>query len=608
MNAKKPEKIFRGSGVSPGIVLGQALKLDSHNRVTLKIRLEDDRLVEEEVRRVEKAIRASRQQLEALKTRLEEKVGSEHSFILDVHLLMLEDKSLREEIIADIRNHRANAEWAVRRASERILNAYQALEDEYFRDRRSDIEGVVERIFVNLSGHRPFNWSPLPRDLIIVSHDFSPSSFAVVDLQKVRGLALESGGRTSHTAILARSLRLPAVMEVRGFLSYISAGDTLLVNGDEGELIVNPSRERLEALKKSLEEFHAGAEPAVPLSASANATRDGVPVCLRANTELPEEVKAAKRCGAQGIGLFRSEFLYFGHPDRSPSVEQQLEVYRMLAREMSPYPVAVRTLDAGADRIAMGMESGVESNPSMGLRGIRLSLVARKAFRTQIEAILRAAWAGKLEIVFPMVSTVEEVREAKAIVEEVRSKLHASTALSEGPVVPIGVMIEVPAAVLTLDVLAREVDFLCVGTNDLIQYLLAVDRGDPQVSHLFQPLHPSILQCLSRIADVAGRLRKPVMICGEISSNPFYAVLLLGMGFTRLSMNPLAIPAVRKIIQEVALEEAQTIARKALSLTTAGEVGEYLVDAVPQFVKIDLLPYAKEITSSGGRSDRHHDS
>ncbi|HYK91722.1 MAG TPA: phosphoenolpyruvate--protein phosphotransferase [Acidobacteriota bacterium] len=607
MNGKKPERIFQGNGVSPGIVLGQALKLDSHNRATLKIRINDDRLVEEEVRRVERAIQASREQLEGLKSRLEEKVGREHSFIMDVHLLMLEDKSLRQEIIADIRSHRANAEWAVRQTSERILHAYESLEDEYFRDRKSDIEGVVERIFMNLSGDKPFNWKALPPDLIIVSRDFSPASFAQVDLQKVRGLALERGGRASHTAIIARSLRLPAVMEIRGFLSRVSAGDMLLINGDEGQVIVNPTQGRLDGLRNRLEESRTRIEPSVTQAVTPNATRDGMPVSLLANTELPEEVEAAKRCGAQGIGLFRSEFLYFGHPERSPSMEEQLAVYSMLAREMSPHPVAVRTLDAGADSVISGMELPGEPNPSMGMRGIRLSLVAQKSFRMQIEAILRAASAGKIEIVFPMVSAVEELREAKALVQQVRSSLFPLPGRDEESV-PIGAMIEVPAAVLTLDVIAREVDFLCVGTNDLIQYLLAVDRGNPQVAHLFQPLHPSILHCLNRIAEVAVRLSKPARICGEISSNPFYAVLLLGMGFSQLSMNPIAIPAIRKVIQEVSLEDARTIARKTMTFATAREVGEYLIDAVSQLVKTNLSVFKKEITASSGRPHRDYAS
>jgi phosphoenolpyruvate-protein phosphotransferase (PTS system enzyme I) len=601
LSSRKQERVFHGNGVSSGIVLGQALKLDSHNRVILKISIDDDRLVEEEVQRVMRAIQASKDQLEALKSQLEEKVGREHSFILDVHLLMLEDKGLLAQIFSNIRDQRANAEWAVRQATERILEAYESLEDEYFRDRRNDIEDVVERILFNLTGRRPFNWKSLPQDLIVVSHDFSPSSFAMIDLQKVRGLALESGGRTSHTAIIARSLRLPAVMEIRDFLSSITAGDTLLLNGDEGQLVVNPSKGRLESIRKKLEEFVSTAEPAPPQAMVSSLTRDGIPVFLQANTELPDEVGAAKRCGAEGIGLFRSEFLYFSHPSGSPSMSEQFEVYRMLSREMSPHAVAVRTLDMGPDKRVDRMDS----RGTMGLRGIRLSLVARPAFCTQIEAILRASCTGKLEIVFPMVSTVEEIREAKAIIEQVRSEILASSACIAG-CVPIGAMIEVPATVLTLGVLAREVDFLCVGTNDLIQYMLAVDRGDPEVAHLFQPLHPSILQCLSRIAEIASQMGKPVRICGEISSNPFYAVLLLGMGFTQLSMNPLSIPTIRNVIQEVSLADARAIAAKALTYATAGEVGEYLIGAVSRLVRINLSPYVKEITAPSARASQSH--
>ncbi len=604
MTGTKLEKVFQGNGVSPGVVVGQALKLDGHNRVILRIHLDDDRRVEQEVQRVLRAIQSSRDQLEALKSQLREKVGREHSFILDVHLLMLEDRSLIEEIVGNIRNHRANAEWAVRQATERILRAYETLEEEYFRDRRNDLENVVERVLFNLSGRRPFDWGPLPHDLIIVSHDFNPSSFALIDLQKVRGLALESGGRTSHTAIIARSLRLPAVMGLRDFLSSITAGDRLLINGDEGLLVVNPSPERLDSIQKRVEEFGVTTEPASLSPAQASTqTKDGTPVSLLANTELPEEVRAAKWCGAEGIGLYRSEFLYFVHPQGSPGMEEQLEVYRMLAREMSPHPVAVRTLDMGADKRVDGMETPGAPNPSMGLRGIRLSLIARKAFATQIEAVLRASCAGKIEVVFPMVSAVEEIREAKELIREVRANILESSGCLAGPV-PVGAMIEVPAAVLTLEVLAEEVDFLCVGTNDLIQYMLAVDRGNPQVAHLFQPLHPSILQCLSRIAHVAARARKPVRVCGEISSNPFYAVLLLGMGFTQLSMNPLSIPAIRNVMREVSLADSQAIAAKVATFATGREVGEYLVEAVTRLVKADLSPFVKEITTPNSRGNR----
>jgi phosphotransferase system enzyme I (PtsI) len=598
--APKPERIFLGSGVSPGVVLGQALKLDSHNRPILKIHVDN---VEEEVRRYLRAIEASKEQLGALKSRLEEKIGSEHSIILDAHLLMLEDRTLNAEILATIQNFNANAEWAVIQATDRLVHAYESLEDEYFRERHSDIEHVVERILINLSGDRPLSWEHLPEDLIIVSRDFNPSNFATMDLQKVRGLVLESGGRTSHTAIISRGLRLPAVMGLRDFLASVVTGDALLLNGDDGQVIVNPTQERIESVRGRMEAFGVTAETALVPSGRATLTQDGTPVLLLANTELPHELAAARTCGAEGIGLYRSEFLYFGHPHGFPRMEEQLAVYRSLAKEMSPYVVTVRTLDAGSERICDSPDLASQANPSMGLRGIRLSLHIKDAFRTQIEAILRASCDGRMEIVLPMVSTIEEIWQARALIAEVRSKLLKTPGMVLNAV-PMGVMIEVPAAVLSLKALAKEVNFLCVGTNDLIQYMLAVDRGNPHVAYLFQPLHPSVLHCLSHISEVARELNKPVRICGEISSNPFFAVLLLGMGFTQLSMNPLSIPPIRRVLHEIPIEASRQIAKQALTLITAHEVHQYLVGAVSKLISWDLASYANEIAAPNGRSEK----
>ncbi len=597
--ARKREKIFQGNGVSSGIVLGQALKLDSRNRVILKIRLDD---TEKEVRRYLRAIETSKEQLVVLKSRLEEKVGREHSIILDAHILMLEDKSLNAEILATIRESQANAEWAVTQAADRLVHAYESLEDEYFRERHGDIEDVVERILINLSGGRPVSWEALPGDLIIVSHDFNPSNFASMDLQKVRGLVLESGGRNSHTAIISRGLRLPAVMGIKDFLPSVVSGDMLLLNGDDGQVVVNPSQKRIQSQRRRIEAFGSAAEAAPAPASLGTLTRDGQAVSLRANTELPHELRAAKKSGAEGIGMFRSEFLYFRHRDGLPDLEEQLSAYRTLAREMSPHPVAIRTLDAGSESIFEAHDLASQVNPSMGLRGIRLSLHIRDAFCTQLEAILRASCEGNIEMVLPMVSTVEEIRQAKALIGQVRSRLLKTPKVELKPV-PIGVMIEVPAAVLALEVLAKEVDFLCVGTNDLIQYTLAVDRGNPHVAYLYQPLHPSVLQCLSRIANVSGKSKKPARICGEISSNPFYAVLLLGMGFTQLSMNPLSIPTIRRVLQEVSVESCRKIAARTLSFATARETCEYLTDAVAKLVKMDLASYAKEILAPNSSSE-----
>jgi phosphoenolpyruvate-protein phosphotransferase (PTS system enzyme I) len=599
--AAKPEKVFYGSGVSAGVVLGQALKFESHTRLLLKVHVDD---VEAEVRRYLRAIEASKEQFKALKSQLEEKVGSEHGIILDAHLLMLEDRSLNSEILENIRNSHANAEWVLMQATDQLVQAYQSLEDEYFRERHSDIEHVADRIQLNLSGDRPFSWEHLSGDQIIVSREFSPSDFATVDLPKVRGLILESGGRTSHTSIICRGLLLPAVTGLRDFLSHVATGDTLLLNGDDGQVIVNPTPARIEAVRRRLEAFGAYPPDSSPAQFGTVAlTKDGTAISLRANTEMLHELSAAKNCGAAGIGLFRSEFLYFGHPQGYPEMEEQLAVYRRLAREMSPYPAAIRTLDAGSEKVGGSPDFTQQENPSMGLRGIRLSLYARDAFLIQIEAIFRASCDGRIEIVLPMISTIEEIWQAKILIDQVRSKVRESV----GPAiqaVPLGAMIEVPAAVFSLEVLAKEVDFLCVGTNDLIQYMLAVDRGNPQVAYLFQPLHPTVLHCLDHIAKVAKGLNKPVRICGEISSNPFYAVLLLGMGFTQLSMNPLSIPTIRRVLREIPIDVSRQIALKALTFITAQEVYEYLTNAVAKLVPWDLSSYAKEIAPQNGRNGK----
>jgi phosphotransferase system enzyme I (PtsI) len=551
----------------------------------MRIYVED---VEEETRRFLQAVETSKEQLQALKSRLEEKIGSEHSIILDAHILMLEDQTLNSEVLDSIRKEHSNAEWALTHATEQIVRAYESLEDEYFRERHSDIENVVERILINLTGDRPFSWDNLPGDFIIVSRDFNPSAFAAMDLQKVRGLVLESGGRTSHTAIICRGLRLPAVMGVRGILNSIATGDSLLLDGDDGQVALNPAESRIESLR--VRKSNSGwTSECSPIQGSRTA-----PVSLRANTELLHELKTVKDCGAEGIGMFRSEFLFFGHPRGVPSIEEQYSAYRMLAREMSPNPVAIRTLDAGSEKFFKSNDDAHNANSCMGLRGIRLSLHAKDDFRMQIEAIMRAGSDGNIEMVLPMISTVEEIWQTKAIIERVREDLLRSSGSMPKPM-PLGIMIEVPAAVLSLETLAREVDFLCVGTNDLIQYTLAVDRGNPHVAYLFQPLHPSVLQCLKHIYEISKKMSKPVRICGEISANPFVAVLLFGMGFLQLSMNPLSIPLIRNVLNEIPLEYAQEIAKKSLEMTTASEVGKYLISAVSKQTSLDLSPYAAEL-------------
>ena len=585
----KPEIVLQGTGVSPGTAFGQLLKIDSRNRVIFKMEVKD---AEAEARRFMDAIEISKRQVEALKSRLEEKVGVEHGVILDMHFLILDDRVFHNEILDSIRRHRANAEWALAQARDHFIEAYKSLEDEYFRDRFSDIEHVAERILMNLRGEQPFSLSNLPDGVVLAAYDFNPSGFAVMDPGKVRGLITESGGRTTHTAILSRGMHIPAVMGIKNLMSSISTGDSVMLYGDTGQVVVNPTRKRIEnALQTpSAHSPRAGMRPRARLK-----TKDGVPVSLRANIEFEHEAAAVKTSGAEGVGLYRSEVLYLRHAKGKPTLKEQLGAYSKLAEEMKPLPVSIRTLDAGAEKALPSETAEHHSNSNMGLRGIRLSLRSPDTFKTQIEAILRAACSGRIEMILPVITTIEEVRKARLIIAETRRRLASSNI--KVPAVPLGIMLEVPSAVLMMESLAAEVDFFCVGTNDLIQYLMAVDRGNDEVAYLYQPLHPCVLHYLTHIAKIAAKTKKPARVCGEISANPFYAALLLGIGFNQLSMNSLSIPLVRQVIGAISMNDMRKIARKALTLTTAKDVYEYLTPAVTRAVSIDidLGSWAEEI-------------
>ena len=576
----KPEIALHGTGVSSGIAFGQVLKIDGRNRVIFKIAVDD---VRAEERRFMEAIELSKRQVETLKLKLEEKVGGDHGVILDMHFLILDDRVFHDEILDGIRRHRANAEWALAQARDHFIEAYKSLDDEYFRERYSDIEHVAERILMNLSGEQPFSLGNLPDGVVLAARDFNPSGFAVMDPGKVRGLITESGGRTTHAAILSRSLRIPTVMGIKNLMSSASTGDSVLLYGDTGQVILNPDRKQVEdALQKPAGHFLAIG----PVRRTKLKTKDGVSISLCANIEFEHEIGAAKASGAEGVGLYRSELLYFKSPDGKPSMQEQFDAYRKIAEEMKPNPVSIRTLDAGAEKPLTSEKPNHCANPNMGLRGIRISLHSRDTFMTQIEAILRAAGFGRVEMTLPMITTIEEVREVRLLIADIRRQLSLSGI--KVPSVPVGVMLEVPAAVLMMESLAAEADFFCVGTNDLIQYLMAVDRGNDDVAYLYQPLHPSVLRCLSHIAKTAARVKKPVRVCGEISANPFYAALLLGMGFTRLSMNSLSIPLIRRVVGAVSMSNARKIARKTLTLKTSKDVYEYLTQAIPRIVSADI--------------------
>jgi len=571
---------FKGLGVSPGVAIGTALRLDERNGKLLQSELKDATQIKTEIRRLHRAIDTAREQLLAIKERIERELGAEHSYILDAHILMLEDCRLIEEIERIIRSERVNAEWAVKTVTDRLLAVYASIKDDYLRERGSDIEDVAGRLIRVLSGERTANLSNLKNDVIIIADEIPPSYAAELDFSRVLAFATDVGGWTSHTAIIARSLGIPAVVGLHDISARINTGDTVVIDGTEGIVILDPSRAtvrqyraRRARQRRQLSEVLKSQLPAI--------TTDGQSFTLRANIELPSEIEAIDRFGAEGIGLFRSEFLFLNSLPDLPQEEEQFAFYRRLAEVTGEDGACIRTFDLGGDKAGL-TDFEDEKNPALGLRAIRLSLKMENIFRTQLRAILRASAYGRLRIMLPLISSIAELRAAKKIVEEVKDELRREgTAFDEK--IPVGVMIEVPSAVLSADLLAREADFFSIGTNDLIQYTLAVDRTNEQVAHLFQPLHPAILASLRMIAESARKAAIPVEVCGEMAANPIHAIVLMGFGLTCLSMTPASIPLIKNVIRAVSLQEVSKLADEiVMRFATSQEIEEFLFRELPR--------------------------
>ncbi|MFN2532546.1 MAG: phosphoenolpyruvate--protein phosphotransferase, partial [Pyrinomonadaceae bacterium] len=519
----------QGLGVSPGIVIGRVLRLQNGNRNVYRAHLDAPDL-ERERRRFRAAVRLSRRQLSAIKRRAEKEFGTGHAYIFDAHLLLLEDEKLTRDVEQYILRERANAEWAAKVIGDRLLAIYAETNDEYFRERGSDIEDVIQRLLGNLTGETR-NYSLLTEDAVVVSQDLLPSTVAELDLQHVQAIATESGGWTSHTAIIARGLNITAVVGLRESYHRTRTGDRIIVDGRRGEVILHPSAptlEQYEAQRPGLARPVPAGEPAVhgPVD-----TSDGVSIALRANVELPSEFGAIKKYGACGVGLFRSEFL-LTQPGISLSEEEQFEAYRSLAEAPGADGAIVRLFDIGGERTREANDRA-ERNPALGLRGIRFDLRNIGLMRTQVRAILRAADFGRLDLVIPMVADLRDVMRARKVIADEQQSL-ATADEAAGPI-RVGAMIEVPSAVLTVEKIASAVDFFELGTNDLVQYTLAVDRGNDQVSEWFRTLHPAVLYGIHRTLIAARNAGIPAILCGEMASTPAYAVLLIGLGAIDLS-------------------------------------------------------------------------
>jgi phosphotransferase system enzyme I (PtsI) len=585
---------WHGLGVSDGVVVGRVLRIHTGAHQVYRATLEEAD-VEREVRRLRAAMRLARRQLLAIKARAEKELGLAHAYIFDAHLLMLEDRKLLDDVEQFIRRERSNAEWAVKVAADRILAVYAEIKDDYLRERGSDIEDVTQRILNALSGEPP-RYRNMTEDAVIVAEDLLPSAVAEMDFAHARAIATDTGGWTSHTAIIARGLGIPAVVALRDLHRRARTGDEILIDAFKGEVILHPSAATVKTFQAANERALRARLATTDEGHGPLLTLDGVELFLRANIELPVEYAGVHKYGARGIGLYRSEFLFSQH-GAMPSEDEQCAAYRQIAELAGEDGATVRLFDLGGDK--MGGSYETERNPALGLRAIRFGLRHEEFLRTQTRALLRAATYGHLDIVLPMISDVTDVRRARVIIEEERARLE-SEGQRTGPV-KIGAMIEVPSAVLTADRMAREVDFFSLGTNDLVQYLLAVDRGNEDAADWFRSLHPAVLQSIRRTLDAARAAGIPAVVCGEMAAKPTYATIMLGLGATDFSMNASAIPRVRNTLSAVEFAEAAKIAAACVECVTADDVEELVRESLgnrwPHLFQPQDLPPRKNLAS-----------
>lgn len=565
-----------GIAASPGIAFGKAF-LYEVERFKVRRHQISAQDIEAEIGQFKKAVAKAKGEITHIRDNVASRMSKEYADIFSAHLLLLEDPFLIIEVTKKIKEEHKNVEYALWEVLEMLTKNFNELEDEYIRERAVDIYDIGKKILYNLVERQKLSLKDIEPGTVIVAHNLTPSDTTQIDKAKVAAFITDVGGPTSHTAILARALEIPAVVGLNNVTLQVKDGDTLIVDGLRGVIVVNPTQTALEEYTQRRHEFEAFEAGLVKLKDLPAQTQDRYRLEIAANVELIEEVSLAKEHGAEGIGLYRTEFLYLNRDDL-PSEEELFKTYQKVVETTFPYPVVFRTLDLGGDKLPYHLEETggqIESNPFLGLRAIRLCLHHPDIFKTQLRAILRTSKYGKTRIMIPMISGVEEVRETKAILSDVMEELR-NRRVPFDEKIEFGIMIETPSAAMMADILAKEVDFFSIGTNDLIQYTLAVDRGNEQIAYLYRPSHPAILRLLKEIIEAAHREEKWVGMCGEMASNPLFTVLLLGLGLDEFSMSGVSIPEIKEIIRSTTLAEAKELAQQALTLSGADEVEELM--------------------------------
>ncbi len=572
-------KELRGISASPGIAIGPIYIHDPGDFWIDYGQIDGDR-VEAEVARFEQAISEVSEDLRGVRAQVEEKLGKDHAQIFDAHLLMAADDSLLRPAIDRIRTYRYHAEYAYRVTVRDVERRFDAIQDSYFRSRKSDIQEVEKRVMAKLCRRDESFLDHLTYDAIVVAQDVQAADMIHIRSRHVLAIGTEVGGRTSHTAIIARGLEIPAVVGVHSVVEAFEGGDTAIVDGFRGRIIINPDEETLSTYRDEATRFRESREDLSELVGLPAETLDGTHVSMMVNLEMPAEIESGLANGADGVGLFRTEYLYLAAVEH-PEEDEQFASYLELAEKAGSHPVVIRTLDLGGDKLPYIEQGSREMNPFLGWRAIRVSLANRDYFRTQLKAILRASHFGDVRIMFPMIAQIEELREALEVLEDAKTELRdRGTPFDE--TCPVGVMIEVPAAAVIADQLAPYVDFFSIGTNDLIQYSMAVDRGNDKVAYLFDAFHPGVLRLIKMVVDAARTQDLTVTVCGEMAGDPQSAVLLHGLGVDELSMATPSLLGVKKAIRSVTTEEAQSIAREALTLDTKDEIKSRLANLLDE--------------------------
>lgn len=566
--------MFKGIEASPGIEIGKAYLLKEEQVIIDKAGVQDEK-IELEIKRLENAVETSKIQLKKVKEKAEKELGKAEAQIFEAHLMFLEDPVFMDEIKSKIKSEKITAEHAVLQVAEMYIETFNNMEDEYLRERAADVKDVGDRLIKNILGIADQNLADLPEKVIIIAKDLTPSDTAQMNKEMVLAFATDMGGRTSHTAIMARSLEIPAVVGLTDLYGKAKDGDTVIVDGNAGKVFVNPDKatlEEYERLKAEYLEYRQSLKELKDLPAETRDKSRKVELC--ANIGTPDDLKGALENGAEGVGLYRTEFLYMDR-DSLPTEEEQFEAYKMVAEKMAPRAIIIRTLDIGGDKKLPYLDMPEELNPFLGWRAIRMCLDRPEILKTQLRAILRASHYGKLRIMYPMISRVEEIRRANAILEEARQEL-GREGIPYDKELQVGIMIELPSAAVIADILAEEVDFFSIGTNDLIQYTLAVDRMNEHISKLYEPLHPAVLRLIKNVIDASHKAGKWTGMCGEMAGDLSATAILLGMGLDEFSMSASSIPQVKKIIRSISYDEAKEIAEKALSMESAQDVKKLL--------------------------------